>query len=167
MYFLWSVILVSLCIYSFPGVCAEKKVWDIKKQSIEEKAPDFVLKDLNDKEVAFSAFKGKIVLLVFGTTWCPYCRIEIPYLKELYAKYPREEFEIINIDIQESKKKVSAHVNKNKLPFITLLDTDGTVARLYKVRGVPTKILVSKEGTILCEACRSVDIMLDRQLNKK
>ena len=42
-----------------------------------------------------------------------------------------------------------------------LLDTDGMVASMYGVRGIPTKVLINKDGTILCVACRSIDIMLD------
>ncbi|MBW2598307.1 MAG: TlpA family protein disulfide reductase [Deltaproteobacteria bacterium] len=77
------------------------------------------------------------------------------------SKYKEKGFEILNIDIQESKEKVSAYANEHKLPYKVLLDMDGRVASMYGVRGVPTKILINKDGTILCVACRSIDIMLD------
>jgi peroxiredoxin len=60
---------------------------------------------------------------------------------------------------------VSAFTLKHKLPYIVLLDTDGKVASMYGVRGVPTKVLISKEGKIICIACRSIDIMLEMLFN--
>jgi peroxiredoxin len=139
----------------------KEEKWDIKKQSVEVKAPDFVLEDLKGNQVMLSDYKGKSVLLVFTATWCPYCRAEIPHLKEIYSKYKSKGMEIIYIDIQESRERVSSFMTKHNIPFKTLLDKDGKVAYLFGVRGVPTKFLISKDGTILCMACRSIDIMLD------
>ena len=39
---------------------------------------DFILKDINGKEVSLSAYKGKVILLDFWATWCAPCKIEIP-----------------------------------------------------------------------------------------
>ena len=52
------------------------------KTGSQEKAPDFSLKDLQGKTFTLSENKGP-VLLVFGATWCPYCREEIPHLKAI------------------------------------------------------------------------------------
>ena len=123
-------------------------------------APDFVLKDLNDKEVKLSDYRGKVVLLNFSTTWCPHCRTIIPYLIELHDHYKDKDFVILNIDIQESKERVSAFAAKYKIPYRVLLDTDAKVAILYKVVGVPNLILIDRDGIIVCRQCRSIDISL-------
>ncbi len=149
-----------LACFSSEGNSKEEK-WDIRKQSVEVKAPDFVLEDLKGNQVMLSDYKGKAVLLVFTATWCPYCRAEIPHLKKIYSKYNAKGLEIIYIDIQESREKVSSFMTKHNIPFKTLLDKDGKVAYLFGVRGIPTKFLISKDGTILCMACRSIDVMLD------
>jgi peroxiredoxin len=144
---------------------SKQEKWDVKKQGVENKALDFTLEDLKGNRVKLSDYTGQAVLLVFGTTWCSYCRKEIPQLKELYTKYKEKGLEILNIDIQENKEKVSAYANKHELPYKILLDPDGMVASMYGVRGIPTKILINKDGTILCVACRSIDIMLDLLFN--
>ena len=165
--------LVIIAIFSLSGLFSclpseeapKEEKWDIKQQSIEKKALDFTLEDLNGNTVKLSDFKDRGVLLVFTTTWCSYCRKEIPRLKELYAKYKEKGLEIINIDIQGSKDKVSEYTLKHRLPYTVLLDKDGKVASMYGVRGVPTKVLISKNGTIVCFACRSIDIMLEVLFN--
>jgi peroxiredoxin len=159
----FSLLGLFACLPSEEASKEEK--WDIKKQSIEKKAYDFALKDLNDNKVKLSDYKGQNVLLVFSTTWCSYCRKEIPQLKKIYAKYKEKGLEIINIDIQESKDKVSAYTLKHELPYSVLLDTDAKVASMYRIIGIPTKVLISKDGTIICFACRSIDIMLEMLFN--
>jgi peroxiredoxin len=55
---------------------------------------------------------------------------------------------VLNIDIQESKKKVSSFVGKNKINYPVVLDSIAEVATLYKVRGIPLNIILDKDGII-------------------
>ena len=71
--------ILSSLVYCTP----RRGKWDITKETIEQEASPFTLKDLKGEEIKLSDYKGKFVLLVFGTTWCPYCRIEIPNLKKV------------------------------------------------------------------------------------
>ncbi|MCX6357733.1 MAG: TlpA disulfide reductase family protein [Candidatus Aureabacteria bacterium] len=127
-------------------------------------AADFTLKDLKGTEVGLSKLKGKAVLLVFSTTWCPHCRTEVPELKKFHERYKEKGLEILMVDIQESEKRVAAFVEKYGIPYRVLLDTDGSVANKYRVRGVPCLFLVGKDGTIICRECRQVEPLIEREL---
>lgn len=158
------------CIFAFPpgARAAAPKPFDIMNRTIEEKAPDFVLTDLDGRKFRLSDHRGKRpVLLIFSTTWCPSCQEEIPHLKSLHANYAKRGLEMINIDIQESRAKVAKFTAKNKLPYRTLLDEDGAVSGIYDIRGVPTLILVDKNGIIVCRQCRTVDTLLEGMMKKK
>lgn len=149
------------------AAAANPQTFDITKLTIEKKAPDFVLTDLNGQKFRLSDHKGKRpVLLIFSATWCTYCIAEIPHFKSLYASYARQGLEIVNIDIQESKEKVAKFAAKQELPYRTLLDEDGMVSGVYEIRGVPTMILVDKNGMIVCHQCRSVDTLLKTMMKK-
>jgi peroxiredoxin len=158
-------------VFAFPSgaraAAATPQTFDITKLTVEKKAPDFVLTDLNGQKFRLSDHKGKKpVLLIFSATWCTYCIAEIPHFKSLHAAYAQLGLEIVNIDIQESKEKVAKFVAKQQLPYRTLLDEDGTVSGVYEVRGVPTMILVDKNGMIACHQCRSVDTLLKTMMKK-
>jgi peroxiredoxin len=164
------VLITVAFIFSFGTLAScdegkkDQQPFDIKKETIEVQAQDFDLKDLSGKTHSLSDYKGKTVLLNFTTTWCPYCIKDIPNLKKMYRTYEDKGFELIAIYIQESNQKVASFAQKYDLPYTILLDTEGMVARSYRVRGVPTKVLVNKQGTILCRACRTLEVMLEQEM---
>lgn len=130
-------------------------------------APDFSLKDIDGKTVTLNSFKGHSLLIFFGTTWCPQCRIEMTALKKHYDQYAPRGLKIIYIDINESAERVSRFTQQNLYPGMVLLDLDGSVAYDYNVIGVPTVILVNAEGTIIRKGRQVSDLSLDTLFPEK
>ncbi len=120
---------------------------------VGQKAPPFKLLAIDGKEIALESFaKDKVTLLVFGATWCPSCRHEIPILKEYHNELKDDGLKILSIDIQESKKKVNSFVKKNRINYPVALDSNAEAARLYKVVGIPLNIILDKNGVIRYKA---------------
>jgi peroxiredoxin len=164
-----AVALLIACIFALPSAirAAKKNASDVRMTPVEEKAADFVLADLKGKKFRLSDHWGKRpVLIIFSTTWCTFCKAEIPHFKSLYATYARQGLEVVNIDIQESKEKVAKFASQNQLPYRVLLDEDGAVSGVYEIRGVPTMILVDKNGMVICRQCRTVETVLETILKK-
>jgi len=130
-------------------------------------APDFILKDLAGQDFKLSAAKGKPVLLIFITTWCPSCRSEIPHYKKIYETYGKRGLEVVGIDIEESKNRVSQFAAKNQIPYRTLLDEKGHVAGAYDITGIPTMVLINRDGKVLTRKYFAVDTVLETLLEKK
>jgi peroxiredoxin len=138
------------------------------KTASVEKAPDFVLYDLTDRNFRLSDFRGKQpVLIIFSATWCAFCKEEIPRFKSIHAAYAKQGLEIVNIDIQESKAKVAKFAAKQGLPYRVLLDREGVVAGIYDIRGVPSMVLVDSNGNILCRQCQRVEPLIEAFLKKR
>jgi peroxiredoxin len=125
-------------------------------------APDFSLKDLQGKKFKLSSYSGKPVLLFFGTTWCPSCRAEIPAYKNIYATYSKSGLEVVYIDITEPVEKVARFAKTNSLPYRVLIDEDGSVADNYGITGVPTLVLIDKEGYVAKISHRTADLPLNK-----
>ena len=159
-----AALALIVCLLGVPfGALAAKA----KPPEMAEKAPDFILTDLQGQKFRLSDHRGKRpVLIIFSTTWCTFCKAEIPHFKSLHGTYAKQGLEIVNIDIQESKEKVAKFTAQNQLPYRVLLDRDGTVSGVYEVRGVPTMVLVDKNGMIVCRECRSVETFLDSLIKK-
>ena len=138
------------------------------KTAFAEKAPDFILTDLNGRKFRLSDFRGKQpVLIIFGATWCPACREEIPHFKSIHTTYAKRGLEIVNIDIQESQEKVTKFTAKYGLPYRVVLDEDGAVSSVYGIRGIPSMVLVDQSGNILCRQCPKIESVLETILKKK
>jgi len=111
---------------------------------------DFTLPALDGEPVALNQFLGKKpVLLVFWATWCPECREAIPSLNALHAGPLGGKLQILGLDTLESRKKVSAAVKAHQILYPILLDEGGKVARAYDVVGIPTYVLISREGQVV------------------
>ena len=111
-------------------------------------APDFSLQNLQGETVTLSELRGKAVLLNFWAVWCGYCRIEMPDLQTAYEEFGEAGFVVLGIDIQENQTRVETFVQDMGLTFPILLDDQGQVALQYRIRGLPTSILVDTEGVI-------------------
>jgi peroxiredoxin len=130
-------------------------------------APDFILKDLTGRDFQLSAAKGNPVLLIFLTTWCPSCRSEIPHYKDIYETYGRRGLEVVGIHIEEPKNRVSQFAARNQIPYKTILDEKGRVAGAYDITGVPTMVLINRDGRVLTRKYFAIDTVLDTLLKEK
>ena len=150
---LFAISLLSILgMFVLPFSASEGKVFAAVETGIDigKKAASFTLLTLDGKEVELDSFaKDKVTLLVFGATWCPSCRHEIPLLKEFYTEFKDKGFNVLSIDIQESAKKVKSLVDKKKINYPVALDSKADVARLYKVIGIPLNIVLDKNGVIV------------------
>lgn len=162
----FSVIVACLIsvgiVVSYPAFSSQgQNMWGPR---IRDLAPDFVLRDLDGERVRLADHREKVILLLFSTTWCPHCRQMPPYLNELHREYSDRELEIFNINIQEPSGKVRSYAAKEGITYKVLLDKTGETAMAYEVRGVPSIILVDRDGTIVCRQCRSVEKVLETLL---
>lgn len=119
------------------------------KAKTDESAFDFVLLDLENKGVSFSALRGKPVILFFWTTWCPYCRNELKELNDKQKELSRTNTQVLAINIEESIDKVQKFINNRTFSYKVLLDKDAAIASRYSVLGVPTYIYINKKGNIV------------------
>ncbi|MHB9096550.1 MAG: TlpA family protein disulfide reductase [Syntrophales bacterium] len=162
-----AALIIFIFALPFGALAAKPKPLDLTKTTSEEKAPDFVLTDLQGQKFQLSDHRGKRpVLIIFSATWCTFCKAEIPHFKSLHATYAKLGLEVVNIDIQESQEKVSKFAAQNQLPYRVLLDRDGTVSGVYDVRGVPTMVLIDRDGMIVCRQCRTVETLLDSMMKR-
>lgn len=112
-------------------------------------AQAFTLNDLSGESFSLSDLSGKkSVLLIFTTTWCPHCVTIIPDLERIHGNYKDKNIEMLAVYIREPASRVGEFKAAHGLPYRVLLDSDSSVASLYNIRGVPTFVLVSRNGDI-------------------
>lgn len=113
----------------------------------EELPEDFTLQGLDGRPVSLSQFLGKKpVLLVFWATWCPECKAAVPKINALHGGQVGEKMQILALDFRETREKVAAAVKSRDIRYPVLLDERGQVARAFRVVGIPTYVLIGRNG---------------------
>jgi thiol-disulfide isomerase/thioredoxin len=109
-------------------------------------APGFALPTSGGQTVVLSSFRGRVVFLNFWATWCPPCRLEMPAMERLHQDFKDQGLVILAVDIEESPKLVAKFMKEFRLTFPALLDADSRMSSRYGVRGLPTTVLIDRQG---------------------
>jgi len=113
-------------------------------------APDFTLPTLSGAPIRLSELRGKVVLLNFWATWCVPCRTEMPTLEALYQRYKDRGLEVLAVNVDMlSTAGVEAFVKEVTVTFQIVLDPSWSVARAYRVLGLPTTYLIDRGGNVV------------------
>ncbi len=127
------------------------------EDKIDEEQVDFStwqLKDENDETVAFSEFKGKLILINFWATWCPPCIAEKPSFQKLYDDYKdRVVFLFVTSDPLE---KVVAYKQKHNytLPMYFPLSP---APKLLESSSIPASYLIDQQGRVVLKKFSAAD----------
>ena len=115
--------------------------------------------DKNDKEINIKEFNGSLLLLNFWATWCAPCKEEMPSLDRLQVNQNLSNLKIFAINVsQESKKKVDSFFEDLNIEnFDPYFDAPTTLAKTFSLRGVPTSILIDKDGKEFARIMGSID----------
>jgi cytochrome c-type biogenesis protein len=117
---------------------------------VDNLAPPFTLKDLNNNEVKLSDFRGKIVVVNFWATWCGPCMEELPFFQAISDNETAGGFKILAINDKETKDKVRSELTGKgyTFTFTILLDSTGEVNTLYDVSRWPKTFFIDADGII-------------------
>ncbi len=110
-------------------------------------APDFSLPTLDGATVTLRELRGRPVLVDFGATWCPSCRLDYPHLAKLYGQREGLGVEVLVVSIAEDRAIVEEFSRSSGVPFNFVLD-EGMVAQQYRVVSLPTKYFIDGSGVI-------------------
>lgn len=91
-----------------------------------------------------------ITIIDFWASWCSPCRQEIAdNLVRLYAEYHDKGLNIIGVDVWDKSADHRAMVEKMGIEYPQLVDTVGVATETYSISGVPTIMIIDKQGTIV------------------
>lgn len=123
-----------------------KLVGDIK--GIE--APDFSLLTLDGQKVKLSDYRGKAVLLNFWATWCPPCKVEMPWFVDLQKQYGKDGLVILGVAMDDSEPaSIAKFAQGLGVNYTVLLGTDKVSDDYGDVQYLPTTFFIGRNGAIV------------------
>jgi peroxiredoxin len=117
----------------------------------DKPAPDFHLTSLDGSPVSLADYRGKKKLvLVFWASWNNASHPEMLMVGGLYKNNhtPESDFEVIGVSVDDDKAAAKQFVTDSKTPFPVVMDHDRAVADAYKVRSIPTVLLIDTDGKV-------------------
>jgi len=123
-------------------------------------APDFLMKDVDGKDVRLSDFKGKVVVLDFWATWCGPCIASFPHTQDIAARYKDQGVVVLASGTSDTIAQFKNWIPKNQSKYpdmIFVFDPnergsatfdERASAKHYGVVGIPTQFVIGRDGKI-------------------
>ncbi len=153
---------ILITVLFIPNIVNSKELNSLKNLVIykdQKKVSEISFKNERDKNVSLSEYENKLLILNFWATWCEPCKEEMPSLQNLQNSSKFKNLKILPINIgQEDKnsiKKFFSDVNIDT--FEILYDSDVKLAKKFSLRGIPTSILINKDGYEFAKVIGSID----------
>ena len=127
-----------------------------KTPDMNQPLPDVVLPSVANGWVDMSSYRGKAVLIVFWTTWCPGCVEEVPDLIQLQNEFGDKGFKVVAVAVDDQgEESVESFVKRHfqvsgaaaSINYPVLLGDPEIAAKLGFEGGLPASVLVNRDGT--------------------
>ena len=114
-----------------------------------EAAPAFELASLAGESVNLADHLGKdVVVLDFWATWCPPCVAALPAVDRITRSYAEQGVVFFAVDQGETAETVNSFLESKELSPPVLMDAEGAAASAYDVEGLPTSVIIGRDGTV-------------------
>ena len=152
---------IIIFIFFFSNAIAGE-VPNLKNIVINEKLKkydDLTFLDADNNQISLKNYKGNLILLNFWATWCSPCKEEMPSLNNLQKKKDLNNLKIfpINIGKDNLEKSLNFFENLNIKDLKIYFDSPITLAKKLQLRGIPTSILINKDGFEFARIIGSID----------
>ena len=131
-------------------------VHEIPKEIIGEEFMDF-----SGKKFKFNKFDQEITLINFWATWCVPCKEEMPSIDKLVNILGKNKIKIFAINLEKiNKKKTDKFLSDLRIKnFSTYYDPDYVLANRIGLRGLPTTLIIDRNGKELARVIGSIDFV--------
>ena len=112
-----------------------------------------------NQKISLSNYKSKVVIINFWATWCAPCKEEMPSLDNLKNLKAFENLKILPINVgQEDIQKSKIFFDDLKIKNLELyFDNSIKLAKTFTLRGLPTTVIINKEGDEFARIIGSID----------
>jgi cytochrome c-type biogenesis protein len=161
-----STLILFSGIFLFAFSFSDIQLTSVDAQEFRQ-APDYKAIELDGTPVSISDYQGKVILVNLWATWCEPCREEMPSLGELHSMFPRSDFEIIGVSIDDPgfEEIIVQTMAEDNLTYPVWLDPENRFQFMFRTIGVPESFLIDADGQIIHQWKGAFDPISDDTIN--
>ncbi|UTW44805.1 TlpA family protein disulfide reductase [bacterium SCSIO 12696] len=136
-------------------------------------APGFSVTTTEGKVVDTKALKGKVVLVNFFATWCPYCKVKLPLIdKTIYQQIDHDDFVVINLGREHDTAEMVEYKDEYNFAMPFAPDPGRAIYKQYAEQMIPRSVVIGRDGVIVLhqqdstpEAVKNLKRVIQQQLS--
>lgn len=94
------------------------------------------------------ALRGRVVYLDFWASWCVPCRQSFPWMQTIEATYEARGLSILAVNLDHDRADADSFLKQFHPAFPVRFDPEGRWAEQFKVRGMPTSVIIDRHGVV-------------------
>ena len=161
---IYKFVILIFCFSIFSSISQTNEDVPLNNIAINEipkPISSIIFEDFSGNKVNLKDYKGKLVLINFWATWCAPCKKEMPSLDNLYQDSNFKNLQIFAVNMEQPNmvktKKFFKELNIKKLSIY--FDKNLNFVKEFKLRGVPTTIIINKKGEEFARIIGEVDFV--------
>ena len=143
--------ILLFCFNIFSSISQTNEEVPLNNMAINEipkPISSLIFEDFSGNKINLKDYEGKLVIVNFWTTWCPPCKREMLSLDKLYQDRNFNNLEVFAVNMEQPNQLKSNNFFSNldikKLNIF--FDSDLNFVKEFKLRGIPTTVLINKKG---------------------
>ena len=106
--------------------------------------------DLDGETHTLEAYQGRVLVLHFWASWCPYCRSEISELRELQQQWTSKDVRVMAVSTDQDLETLKRFIAQQRLPYPVIADVEqeSSLSDQYGVSGIPVTYVIGRDGRI-------------------
>ena len=101
-----------------------------------------------ENQLHLESYKGKVVYLDFWASWCGPCQKSFPWMNDIFRANQHKGLVVLAVNLDQERKLADEFIQKFNPAFAILFDPEGELAIQYKVTGMPSAVIIGRDGKI-------------------
>lgn len=142
-YLVNSIVLIILVVILYKRVPTIYNNYVMENTKLESTP----IRRLSGEEISVPNINRNKVI-IFWATWCGACHYEMKKLSDMLSRGEIKPDDLIAVSLDDNKEDVIKFIEQEKYQFLVAHDSDGSLARKFKISATPTVLFVNKNSSI-------------------
>ncbi|MEY2777479.1 MAG: hypothetical protein RLY30_1577 [Pseudomonadota bacterium] len=111
---------------------------------------------LSGESIQWPALKGKVVVIEFWGSWCPFCSRQNPLLESFYKRHKGKGLEVVTISLDKTKAAAEQYMQKGKYSFQAGMATAAWRSIYSQRKGLPQLFVIDRRGVLVAAEVREM-----------